>query len=60
MNYLLTLFLAVLAGFALLRVEVVSFLDSLTPILQTIGSIAIIIFSFALLYHGVKALFGKE
>ncbi|AIM17335.1 MULTISPECIES: hypothetical protein [Neobacillus] len=60
MNYLLTLFLAVLAGFALLRVEVVSFLDSLTPILQTVGSIAIIIFSFALLYHGFKALISRE
>ncbi|WP_342430140.1 hypothetical protein [Neobacillus sp. FSL H8-0543] len=55
------LFLAcILAGFALNSMPPVTFLSGLVPFFNIVGAIAILIFSFALLYYGVKALLGKS
>lgn len=55
---LIFLFLAsILSGFALMSLEPVSFLSFLGPILDIVGALAIIIFSLALLFKGVKSLF---
>ncbi|CAH2713604.1 MULTISPECIES: hypothetical protein [Neobacillus] len=60
MNHVAALFLAcILAGFALIKMPVVSFLAGLSSIFHVVGVLAILVFSFALLYLGVKALFTK-
>ena len=60
MNQTAVLFLAcILAGFALVRMPEVPFLGSLTTFFQGLGAFAILIFSGAILYLGVKALFNK-
>ncbi|WP_040204382.1 hypothetical protein [Neobacillus jeddahensis] len=60
MNQVATLFLAcILAGFALVHMPTISFLAGLTPFFTVVGGLAILVFSFALLYLGVKALFSK-
>ena len=49
---LIFLFLAaILSGFVLMSVELVSFLGFLGPIFDIVGSLAMIIFSLALLYY---------
>jgi hypothetical protein len=50
---------SILAGFALLNVPEVSFLSALTPVFDFVGALGMIVFSLALLYSGVKGLFGK-
>ncbi|WP_179292596.1 hypothetical protein [Bacillus sp. 7884-1] len=55
---LIFLFLAsILSGFALMSFEPVSFLSFLGPLFDIVGALAIIIFSLALLFKGVKSLF---
>lgn len=52
------LFLAsILAGFALMNMEAVSFLSSFESLFDIVGALAIIVFSFVLLFMGVKSLF---
>jgi hypothetical protein len=60
MNSIVFLFLAaIFAGFALVHLPEVALLTGLTPILNLIGVLAIIIFSIALLVLALKALFKK-
>jgi hypothetical protein len=62
MDRLANLFLAcILAGFALIHMPVsaVSFLSSLSSFFVVVGVLAILVFSFVLIYLGVKALFTK-
>jgi amino acid transporter len=61
MKHTVLLFLAcILAGFALNSLPPVAFLTGLVPFFKIVGALAIIIFSFALLYYGIKALLGKS
>ncbi|NRD78324.1 hypothetical protein HPT25_13210 [Bacillus sp. BRMEA1] len=60
MNQISVLFLAcILAGFALVHMPTVSFLAGLASFFHVIGALAILVFSIAILYLGVKALFTK-
>ncbi|MGG5254205.1 hypothetical protein ACQYAD_11985 [Neobacillus sp. SM06] len=60
MNSLVFLFLAaIFAGFSLLKLPAVSFVPDLQPFFQIVGVLAIIIFSFVILYMALKALFNK-
>lgn len=57
---LIFLFLAsILSGYVLMSVEMVSFLSFLNPIFDIVGSLAMAVFSLALLFKGLKSLFGK-
>ncbi|HYK73273.1 MAG TPA: hypothetical protein VEV44_09155 [Pseudoneobacillus sp.] len=58
---LVALFLAcILAGYALTALPAVSFLAGLGSLFTIIGVLAMIVFSLALLYKGVKALIKKS
>ncbi|SFA80409.1 MULTISPECIES: hypothetical protein [unclassified Bacillus (in: firmicutes)] len=60
MNPIVFLYVAcILAGFALLDLPSLSFISSLVTFFDIVGVIAIIVFSFALLYLGVKSLIKK-
>ncbi|MDR7076733.1 putative membrane protein [Neobacillus niacini] len=59
MELILLFLAAILSGFVLMSVELVSYLSFLTPIFDIVGSLAMIIFSLALIYKGLKTLFGK-
>ncbi len=60
MNQVAVLFLAcILAGFALVNMPAISFLASLSSFFTVVGALAILVFSIALLYLGVKALFTQ-
>jgi hypothetical protein len=62
MDRLANLFLAcILAGFALINfpVSAAPFLTSLLSFIHLVGALAILGFSFVLLYLGIKALFTK-
>ncbi|MDP4169647.1 MAG: hypothetical protein Q8906_03480 [Bacillota bacterium] len=60
MNSVPFLYLAcLLAGFALVNLPAISFLVGLTGFFNIVGVVAIIVFSFALLYLGLKALINK-
>jgi hypothetical protein len=61
MDRLIFLFLAsILAGFALVRMPLEgTFLASIEPFTTVVGVLAILVFSFVLIYNGVKSLFNK-
>jgi len=62
MDRLAYLFLAcILAGFALVNfpVSAAPFLNSLLSFIHLVGALSILVFSFVLIYLGVKALFRK-
>ncbi|MCM2533782.1 hypothetical protein NDK43_17040 [Neobacillus pocheonensis] len=60
MKHLAFLFLvSILAGFALVNLPAISFLAGLFPFFHIVGALAVLVFSFALIYLGVKALFSK-
>ncbi len=59
MELILLFLAAILSGFVLMSVELVSFLSFLGPIFDIVGSLAMIIFSLALLFTGLKKLFGR-
>ncbi|KAB2337688.1 hypothetical protein F7731_08835 [Cytobacillus depressus] len=61
MNPLVILYLAcVLAGIALIKVPVSAVITAgIASFFSIVGGIAIIVFSLALLYLGIKALIGK-
>ena len=59
MELILLFLAAILSGFVLMSVELVSYLSFLTPIFDIVGSLAMIIFSLALIYKGLKTLFGR-
>lgn len=60
MNQFAALFLAcILAGFALIKMPTIGFLAALYPFFHIVGALAILIFAFALIYYGLKALFKK-
>ncbi|MFJ5715072.1 hypothetical protein QNH39_07320 [Neobacillus novalis] len=52
-------FVCILAGFALIHMPVISFLAGMTSFFHVVGALAILVFSFVLLYLGIKALFTK-
>ncbi|MHC0035615.1 hypothetical protein [Pseudoneobacillus sp. C159] len=54
------LFLAcILAGFALTRLPVLTFPATLNGLVHLIGVLAMLVFSFVLIYMGIKALIKK-
>ncbi|KMY51006.1 hypothetical protein [Peribacillus loiseleuriae] len=61
MDRMILVFLAsLLAGFSLIKVSLAgTFLSSLEPFTTIIGVLAVIVFSLALIYQGVKTLFNK-
>ncbi|AZU61140.1 hypothetical protein [Neobacillus mesonae] len=60
MNQAAYLFLAcILAGFALVKMPAISFLASLSSLFDVVGALAILVFSVAILYLGVKGLLNK-
>ncbi|EIJ81356.1 hypothetical protein PB1_00385 [Bacillus methanolicus PB1] len=61
MNGIVWIYLAsVLAGYTLLNLPATSFLSGLTPFFDFVGVVAMIVFSFALLYTGVKELISRK
>ncbi|MEH7109882.1 MULTISPECIES: hypothetical protein [Bacillaceae] len=46
----------ILAGFALIKMPAISFLSGLSSFFHIVGSLAILVFAFAVLYQGVKSL----
>ncbi|MCM3595279.1 hypothetical protein M4D55_05690 [Metabacillus idriensis] len=60
MDRLIFLFLAaILAGFALLELSLPAFLAFLAPFITFVGTLAILVFSFVLIFKAFKALFKK-
>lgn len=61
MDRMILVFLAsLLAGFSLIKLSLAgTFLASLEPFTTIIGVLAVIVFSLALIYQGVKTLFNK-
>jgi hypothetical protein len=59
MEIILLFLAAILSGFVLMGVELVSFLSFLGPIFDIIGSLTMIVFSLAFIFKALKALFGK-
>lgn len=53
-------FLCILAGFALLRVELTGFFAPLSPIVLLIGVLAVLLFSLVLIIHGVLYLVKRR
>jgi hypothetical protein len=53
-------FLCILAGFALLRVELTGFLAPLSPLVLLIGVLAVLLFSLVLIIHGVLCLVKRR
>ncbi|MFB3161021.1 hypothetical protein F4694_000236 [Bacillus niacini] len=53
-------FLCILAGFALLRVELTGFFAPLSPLVLLIGVIAVLLFSLVLIIHGVLCLVKRR
>ncbi|RKQ33249.1 hypothetical protein [Oceanobacillus halophilus] len=52
---------AVLAGFSLIVVTLLAtFLGTVAPTLVAIGAVAVIVFSLAILYLALRALFNKH
>jgi hypothetical protein len=61
MNSWIFLFLAsILAGYALIEVELPGFLAGLSPITDVIGVLAVLVFSLILIYKGVRYLFTNN
>ncbi|MDE3838706.1 hypothetical protein C0966_04805 [Bacillus methanolicus] len=61
MNGIVWIYLAsILAGYTLLNLPATSFLSGLTPFFDIVGVVAMIVFSFALLYTGVKELICRK
>lgn len=61
MNGIVWIYLAsILAGYTLLNLPATSFLSGLTPFFDIVGVVAMIVFSFALLYLGVKELISRK
>lgn len=53
-------FLCILAGFALLRVELTGFFAPLSPLVLLIGVIAVLLFSLVLIIQGVLSLVKRR
>jgi hypothetical protein len=53
-------FLCILAGFALLRVELTGFFAPLSPLVLLIGVLVVLLFSLVLIIQGVLCLAGKR
>ena len=59
-RFILLMLASIFAGFALVKVSLSgTFMAGLEPISNIIGILAIVIFSLALIYKGLMALFGK-
>nr|WP_263328454.1 hypothetical protein [Neobacillus sp. Marseille-Q6967] len=50
---------SILAGFGLLNLPEVSFLGVLDPLFDIVGALSVVVFSFGLVFKGVKSFFGK-
>ncbi|WP_347548324.1 hypothetical protein ABFG93_12300 [Pseudalkalibacillus hwajinpoensis] len=52
---------AMIAGFALLRLsEADSFLDSLNPVFEVVGFLAVLLFALVLIYKGIMAILPRK
>ena len=59
-RFILLMLASIFAGFALLKVPLAgTFLAGLAPILTIVGILAILVFSFFLIFKGLLALAGK-
>ncbi|UXH46052.1 hypothetical protein [Rossellomorea vietnamensis] len=59
-RFILLLLAGILSGFALLRVPLNgTFLESVSPVTDIIGILAILVFSLFLIYKGIMAMLGK-
>ncbi|KPL58675.1 hypothetical protein [Rossellomorea vietnamensis] len=59
-RFILLLVAGILSGFALLRVPLDgTFLESVSPVTDIIGILAILVFSLFLIFKGVMAVLGK-
>lgn len=59
-RFILLLVAGILSGFALLRVPLNgTFLESVSPVTDIIGILAILVFSLFLFYKGIMAMLGK-
>ncbi|KMJ58051.1 hypothetical protein AB685_14650 [Bacillus sp. LL01] len=59
MERILLFFAAMLAGFALLRVPLTGTIAAIEPITSILGVITVLVFSLALIYHGVRTLIKR-
>lgn len=50
----------ILAGFALIKVPLSGFLAPLAPMVMFLGELAILLFSFVLIFQGILFLFGRR
>ncbi|MEH6994032.1 hypothetical protein V7075_15165 [Neobacillus drentensis] len=50
----------IIAGFALIRVQLTGILEPLSPLVVLIGVLAILLFSFVLIIHGVLCLVKRR
>ncbi|PLR92682.1 hypothetical protein [Bacillus sp. T33-2] len=53
-------FACILAGFALYRLPGIEMISGLMPFFQIVAVLAIIIFTFSLLYLGLRTLFSRN
>ncbi|MCA0149312.1 MULTISPECIES: hypothetical protein [Bacillaceae] len=59
-RFILLLVAGILSGFALLRAPLNgTFLESVSPVTDIIGILAILVFSLFLIYKGIMAMLGK-
>ncbi|MEI2666192.1 hypothetical protein [Rossellomorea sp. LJF3] len=59
-RFILLLVAGILSGFALLRAPLNgTFLESVAPVTDIIGILAILVFSLFLIYKGIMAMLGK-
>ncbi|MCR8849769.1 hypothetical protein NQ095_15225 [Rossellomorea sp. SC111] len=59
-RFILLLVAGILSGFALLKVPLDgTFLESVSPVTDIIGILAILVFSLFLIFKGVMAVLGK-
>ncbi len=59
-NWIFLMLANILAGVALIKVPLEgTFLEGIIPVTTIIGILAVLIFSFYLLFKGVRFLFGK-
>ncbi len=59
-RFILLLLSGILSGFALLKLPLAgTFLESVAPVTDIIGILAILIFSLFLIFKGIMAILGK-
>ncbi|WP_158736440.1 hypothetical protein [Alteribacillus sp. YIM 98480] len=60
-SWIFLMLASILAGFALIKVPLEgTFLEGIIPVTTIIGILSVLIFSFYLIFKGVRFLFGKH